>query len=499
MKKEVENIIKSVVTDSDFKTGKKYDKKAIILNDCYSSNGDFFNFYVRSQYSDYYHYQVYIHIKNAKVIRIHCDCHQFYSNNSCKHVAACLINYSETMFRKAFETVEEKTKRIMSSIKEQLLPTNTRKEEVFLIPSITILRNTYYDKNYILFKVKIGIDKKYYLSTKVNKFLEAYTNGESFTFGKNFSYNPNIHYFSESNRRLLTFIRNLDYSSRDIFLDTQEIDELLEICNDEIFIENFDCKVHVKNEFPYKSLLTKEKRNYILNIDNDSKNIVAFNDDYKYVYFYKSIYRLNKAQQVLLQSCINEEINKLTFNEKDFNSFEESLIPIIKEKIETDETTKDIIIINKPTVRLYFDLLEDSVVCNPNFVYNNNEISFFDTNSNIIRDVDCENNIENVLLDYNFEKGNTSFFLTDLDSICKLLENGFNEIANNYEVYTSKKLKKINIIKNNTVSSTFSIGKDNILRYTFDLGEINSDELSNIMKSINDNKKYYRLKSGDII
>lgn len=45
----------------------------------------------------------------------------------------------------------------------------------------------------------------------------------------------------------------------------------------------------------------------------------------------------------------------------------------------------------------------------------------------------------------------------------------------------------------------FGIGQDNILSYTFSLGDINSNELVNIFEEIKNKKKYYRLKNGDIL
>ena len=45
----------------------------------------------------------------------------------------------------------------------------------------------------------------------------------------------------------------------------------------------------------------------------------------------------------------------------------------------------------------------------------------------------------------------------------------------------------------------FRIGKDNILSYDFNLGDINSNELVDIFANIKNKKKYYRLKNGDIL
>ena len=84
---------------------------------------------------------------------------------------------------------------------------------------------------------------------------------------------------------------------------------------------------------------------------------------------------------------------------------------------------------------------------------------------------------------------------TNLDSV----ENGLNELSNLYNVYTTENFKKLNIKNKLSMSSTFSIGKDNILTYNFNLDGVDSDELVNIFKSIKDKKKYYKLKNNSII
>ena len=45
----------------------------------------------------------------------------------------------------------------------------------------------------------------------------------------------------------------------------------------------------------------------------------------------------------------------------------------------------------------------------------------------------------------------------------------------------------------------FSLGKDNIMTYNFNLDGINEKEIINILKSVKAKKKYYHLKNGDII
>jgi len=83
--------------------------------------------------------------------------------------------------------------------------------------------------------------------------------------------------------------------------------------------------------------------------------------------------------------------------------------------------------------------------------------------------------------------------------MCEFVDTGLDEISAKYPVYTSEKLQNTNLIKNNSVTTHFSIGKDQILHFDFDLGNVNNDELDSILASIKNKKKYYRLQNGDIL
>ena len=54
-------------------------------------------------------------------------------------------------------------------------------------------------------------------------------------------------------------------------------------------------------------------------------------------------------------------------------------------------------------------------------------------------------------------------------------------------------------MNDNKIRSSFSIGKDNILRYEFDFGNIKNEEIVDILETMKRKKKYYKLKSGDFL
>ena len=78
--------------------------------------------------------------------------------------------------------------------------------------------------------------------------------------------------------------------------------------------------------------------------------------------------------------------------------------------------------------------------------------------------------------------------MNNLDKIVYLIDEGLNLISKKYPVYTTENFKKLGL-KKTKISSTFSVGKDNILSYDFNLDGISNDDIVNIFKSIKEKKK----------
>ena len=103
------------------------------------------------------------------------------------------------------------------------------------------------------------------------------------------------------------------------------------------------------------------------------------------------------------------------------------------------------------------------------------------------------------MLQYGFIIDKNTIYIDNLDTIGQLLEENLIELAKKYEVFTSDKMKDTKVLKDTKIQSSFSIGHDNIMKYEFDLGNIKNDEIVNVLESLKNKKKYYRLKSGDLL
>ena len=251
-----------------------------------------------------------------------------------------------------------------------------------------------------------------------------------------------------------------------------------------------------KDEFPFNTTLTKNHDNYIFkfNFENSNYNFLSSNILLKD----KNIYLLNDNYTKIIEQFAKHDIVELQFNKDSLALFAESIYPIIKESIQMDKNIENELSIIDPITKLYFDIKDENIICEIKLDYNNNEINYFD-NTSIIRNRDYEKNIINDLKLLNFKIDQQLIFIDSIQDVGNFLENGLIELSKNYNVYTTKKLNETNIIKKNKIESQFSIGQDNIMTYKFSIENININEIANIFKDLNEKKKYYKLKNGNIL
>lgn len=436
----------------------------------------------------------------GKIISYECSCDNFQMHSSCTHLVGVIRWYSYLIFLEKL-SIEETSNNILDKFLVANKP--VLKEEVFLELEIEKIEsnNNYYYRNYNEYKVKvkIGKNKMYLFNSKQNSFLTSKANGDKeFSFGKDFVFNYEKNFFNKEANKIFNFINTYhkDLNKRNFY--ESEIIALLDL----VFELNYPFKYNnivvdkIYETFPFKTeIKSLNKDNYEVDFDMNNYEEICNN----YYLSNNNIYRVNNKEKMLINELTNNKINKLVIPKTKIKDFSFGILPIIKKQIEIDNDIKnEIVIIEEPDTSLYFDLNKNNVVCKIKLKYNE-EIDYFDNNSNVIRDINYENKIISDLQSYGFIVDKNRIILSDLNKIVKFIDTGLNELASKYNVYSTENFKKLNIKKYNSISSTFSIGKDNILKYDFNLDGITSDEIVNIFKSIKEKKKYYKLKNNDII
>ena len=498
--------ISGFVTTTDIVKGKQYDKEKISFIEKKESKGTYedltvFHFEVDSETKPTY-YDVKIVLENNKnILKCTCDCKAYRNFQSCKHIGAVFVNFYEFIFKKSIINIHKISDNILKKflIEEKSLIKKELKVE--LIINVTEKENYYYYGNYTDFNIKImlGEDKLYTLGNHISAFKSAYESkyGEVY-FGRNFTYVPEKFYIQSDAKTILEAYFNIydGYYNRRIRND--EFKKFLNKIKDTKFVINNYQIDGIKEFFPIDSNLTKKDNDYELDFDLDNILCLIY-DDYEYILYKGSLYHLSKKEQELLEELQENKLNKLIIPKENVDTFTKGLLGILRKNLKIDATVNDIVLPKDILTKLYFDLRSTYVLVNVIFKYDELEINYFDKSNQVLRDMEYEAKVINDLLSYGFIIDKDKIILNDLDKEVEFLEQGLEILATKYEIFTTEKFKGINIKKKTSITSMFRIGKDNILSYDFNLGDINSNELVDIFANIKNKKKYYRLKNGDIL
>ena len=496
--------IKSLVGIDSYTKGLRYAKRYIeYMGIIEKQDKHIYHFRVESEHT-YKYYHVKIEEKNHKIIHTNCTCVQYQTQNMCKHIAACLIEKRDSILMDP----EEKKLRISRGILEEFYEEpiiNTIKLKKQLTLMVELDFENHYNPS-ALVKFKIGEDRLYTLNPKLNSFLSSYQQkNETIQFGKNFTYDPTKHYFAKQDEELIEYLitlkkRNPYYNFQYLSFPVDDtFMNFLELLKEKTFtIVNHGMIHSISKENPIEMTLLKEGDLYKLTLIN--QNIEFLSSNYKYAKKNDTLYYLPPKVSQILDRMNREEIQEVIFKEEDLEKFSKGLLTIIKDKIQLDKTVEDKIKIGiKPSIKIYIDLKDNLILANIKLQYQEQEIDYFDQNTTIIRDKEVETQVLEDILCYHFQLQNQQLYIDNLEQIGTFLEENLLELSKKYEVFTSDKIKETKVVTQNTIRSSFSIGKDNIMKFEFDLGNIQNEELIDILDTLKSKKKYYRLKSGDLI
>lgn len=501
LRESIKDKIIKLTSYQDYNKGLNLKKENVKLKEKieFSLSDISYLFYIKSTSRNYYYFTK-INVENDEVDSVLCTCPQYELTGSCKHIASALINYQKMIFtEKTDEELLEISKDVFNSYINQ---DNERKikQEVFV--EYEISENRTYWRREVIISLKIGINKMYVLKSKLRSFLNAYISDEEYKLGKDFTYDPNCNYFSKENEEILSILYNIsEYNCQQgIYIDERDIKRLMPLLKNQKLIYNNNIISEIKKGSPFDINLSKDNDLYKFEIEKANENVIAITNDYEYSYKDNKIYHMPKNLRNLILDMNSKKLDKLIFKEIDLNNFSKSILPIVKEDIKLDESVENLNIPTAPTSKLYFDLNKDDITCKLKLLYGETEIDYFDTkNTNILRDVNYEQDIIQDLISNRFNVEKKKIYIDEIDDIGDFLEYGLEELSKKYEIYTSQKLKDVNVNKNSKVATNFSLGQDNIMHYEFKIDNTSDDELEMILKSLKNKKKYFKLKSGDLI
>lgn len=436
----------------------------------------------------------------GNIVSSHCNCNDFIRDKMCPHILACILKKRNDFFTKE-EIAFQKSQDILKSFvgKESNVKA---KEELELDLEIEYLQG-----NYIL-KLKVGGKTKYTIKTKerFNALRASYLGDSELVLGKKLTYSSDKYYFEEEDKEILDYLCNYsrimlngyDVLDEPLKLNNREFRELLRLLKNKNFTLEGKVIKKIVEGMPTDYELNYVNGKYCFFVSDYNQYLVV-DDEARYVIYNNKLYLLDLQDSKILCELRDNDVTSVVFERSNLELFKNGLLKKTVNNITISDSIKDIKVAKEKKISLYFDLRGDSVVGKIKLKYGNEEFDYFDNVSDVIRDNDFENKAVLDLASYGFAINKDRFEIMDMDSTYNFLDNGLEYFANNYTIFTTEKINKLNIFKNVKVRSNFSIGKDNILAYDFNIENVNTDEVNSLLMAVKSKKKYYRLKSGDVI
>lgn len=393
-----------------------------------------------------------------------------------------------------------------------------------------------------------------YVLKDIMELIKSIDDNATVSYGKHLEFTHDLSAFSDSAKKIIRFLRDyfrhkqngFTYSyakghSKQIELEGHEIDEFFKSVSGVYFVNN-DFRARYSEErfleivpvFPPIDLHIDKAPS---GITFEASAFTMF-EGYSYIYFERKR-KLHMIPRVDAEPVIpflkflsaRRTENELFISEKDLPVFSTGLLPVIEEYFnvgidgfEPAKYSPDI-----PKFRLYIDMPEDNrITCDIQALYHEGkktEAVFHifrneteevgepsasynqetqDPDSSIKRNLYSENQTAKAVSPYfdNLDKESGLLTLTaapgESDRLFTFITDDVPFLDSIGDVYLSDAIKSIHIIKSPRINLGVSVVSD-LLQLSIVPVDLTPDELDDILSRYDRKKKYFRLKSGDIV
>lgn len=480
--------------------------------------------------------------KNTKeVLFTHCSCDDFEKesikkkNYCCKHLTGTFYKFLRALDEDSNLALElglntqkkELVKKSEGSILDFLLQND--KKTLYLKFEVILNKSLWNDK--ITAQFKIGTENmkssKLYALKDIYAFLTAFYNEISLPYGKDFVFNIKEQKLKPKDKKVIKFIEMLKEMdmSKSIY---KRLDEKLingknlvipKALLREFLIIISKHRVYLGEGFYSRQIETEIILDKIpipmsLKTLGDMIKLEALrgvpkplndNDD---VFLYDTLIYIPPEEQLENLSPYIEVFthgNSIFFTKEEEYRVLKELIPSMQKVTSNIELSKDLsekIVIAEPKFKFYFDKKDDNITLSLKISYDKYEFDYFEGyfEKVIYRDTLKEENVIKELYKLGFENVNNNFlFLKDDDYIFQFFKKDILNLQKLGEVYYSESFTGIKSISKGSFKGDIRKGKYDYFELNFAIKDLEDEEILSILKAFRDNKKYYKLKTGEFL
>lgn len=469
-----------------------------------------------------------------------CGCSWCDSISPCAHIGATLLKINELSIEKfpfsylstKYDDMKKEYNQRKEEIKkEQLLQKSQLSREliqknktIYNTNIYSLFQNEKYElepilsfsayDDFICLKYKIGNKKKYVIKN-IPDFINRIEQKQLFSYGKELQFIHSKESFDKFALKQIDFIKKAQviYNkkinqyyyyyrspqlSKEIPIMVYMLDDFFETYKD----YDFDnCQLHELDE-KIKIQVLEDEDTYTLSLRDSHEYIIGNKHIYTY---YKDDYFCEIGRMCLdnegiaislIQSLLDEDIVILKEEYHDFYKF--VLSPIIEyfdilNLVEMKNSYND-------SIQIYGDVDNQSQVYFKIYYYNENQNRVLGFNKELITDY-TQDIVENYICHYasniDYEK-HIAYFDIDEEKTYEFINEGIDFLQEYAEIYVSENLKKIGKHAHYSIQIGVRVEND-LLALDIESAQIPHSEMSNILEQYKRKKKFYRLKSGELL
>ncbi|WP_066636059.1 DEAD/DEAH box helicase [Desulfolucanica intricata] len=493
--------------------------------------------------SEQYDVEVYFS-SEGEIISMYCDCPAFYkSDGACKHIVALLKTYqhkckkrSEILRLNERHNHTQLTDIMLNYFEESL--NRPEKKFVNLETTLEISHNVNNRQEVVhTLSLRMG-EEKLYVVKSIKKLFEAMDSGENIVFGKGFEFAPFIHEFHPKDKPVINLLREIYemekrihnqawqpsgwqstqgslFKGKQIILTKITVLRLLSLLHSEqfnlnIFNQEYKNIRIVEQDLPLNFML--EKKNEDLILQWKKLNLIPLVETGEYFLFDGKIHKISERQRIYFAPLINTLVQSpdgILLAKQQKERFVAEVLPLVKQigKVEISPAVKNSFYETDLKAEIYLDRTGDAVTAKVNFVYDEIRTNPFSGNSGLItgdkiliRDPEREREIFNLLEQAEFSTLNGTLYLREEEKIYKFVYNILPKIHKLAEIYYSENFHRLRIRNLADFTGKVRLNEgSNILEFSFQMEDIDPQEISNILSSLKEKKRYHRLKDGSFL
>ncbi len=494
--------------------------------------------------SEEYDVEIEFH-KDGAVSRMYCDCPAYYKyGRPCKHVISVLKEcqqYLESqkkgIHRKAHKK-DENRQMIDDLINTFGYLTDLPEKKIVNIDlTLEIFFEQWrsYQQLTPAFSLKMGEDRLYVVKS-IKKFFESMEKHEETVFGKKFTFNPLVHCFNAEDQSIIDILKELYeteknisqsawaqsgqgsvFKGKQVYLPHAVLKRLFKVLsgrsfNMKVMDNDFENVTIINEDLPLKFNLTQNNEDLLLQWVN-GEGVMPLEQTGEYFFFGGNVYKLSQKQLSFFVPLFNSFLNMpqgIPFVEKHKEQFVSEILPKAKEigQITISSSVKESFYESNFQAEVYLDRNQDAIIAKIGFIYGNIRIDPFGGNAAthhienkiLVRDAQKEKELIKFFEDAGFHVAKEQVYLEEEDEIFNFVFRIMPQIQQQAEVFYSDAFRSMQIKDPTSFVGGIRLNEhSDMLEFSFQIEDVDQQELQDVFLSLQEKKKYHRLKDGSFL